>query len=410
MDPTLTELLHSNLEWIFVGGKGGVGKTTTSCALATLFATTPISDATVPGGTRMRRVLLISTDPAHNLSDAFNQRFGPQPTPVKGLEDCLAAMEVDPKNFTHGALMSSLTGTTNDASPSSLSEGAEADAAKDTASFARIGAVLKEAARTMPGIDEISVFAEILHYVRTLSYDVLIFDTAPTGHTLRLLALPQTLNSTFDRLMSLEGLAPMLEAASHLFGSSLGVDGDARGDTAGCGQQATAAPSLSNAVPGEGSAAAAASSQSGCWITADEVRAKALHWRQVMEEVQVRFNDANRTSFVCVCIAEFLSVYETERLVQELMKYNIGCDSIVVNQLVLKPSSEPPCRMCAARQKIQARYLEQIDLLYEDFHVVKMPLLSDEVRGVPALKTFARFLKEPYSADTHGYIDVMGPC
>ncbi|CAJ1006360.1 Anion-transporting ATPase/CobQ/CobB/MinD/ParA nucleotide binding domain [Leishmania naiffi] len=406
MDPTLTELLHSNLQWIFVGGKGGVGKTTTSCALATLFATTPISDAAAPDGTRPRRVLLISTDPAHNLSDAFNQRFGPQPTPVKGLEDTLAAMEVDPKNFTHGALMSSLTGANSGGSASSLSREAEADAVEQTASFARIGAVLKEAARTMPGIDEISVFAEILQYVRTLSYDLLIFDTAPTGHTLRLLALPQTLNSTFDRLMSLEGLAPMLEAASHLIGSSFGATG---GDSVSGCEVATATPSSSSTAPGAGSAATGSSQ--GSWsITADEVRAKALHWRQVMEEVQVRFNDPSRTSFVCVCIAEFLSVYETERLVQELMKYNIGCDSIVVNQLVLKPSSEPPCRMCAARQKIQTKYLEQIDLLYDDFHVVKMPLLSDEVRGVPALKMFARFLQEPYNPDTHGYIDVQESC
>ncbi|GET86681.1 anion-transporting ATPase-like protein [Leishmania tarentolae] len=153
MDPTLTELLHTNVEWIFVGGKGGVGKTTTSCALATLFATTPISDAASPGCTRPRRVLLISTDPAHNLSDAFNQRFGSHPTPVNGLEESLAAMEVDPKNFTHGALMSSLTGAKNDGSalPSPEEGGA------DPTSFARIGAVLKEAARTMPGIDEISV-------------------------------------------------------------------------------------------------------------------------------------------------------------------------------------------------------------------------------------------------------------
>ncbi|KAG5510122.1 hypothetical protein JKF63_07018 [Porcisia hertigi] len=402
MDPTLTELLHhSNLEWIFVGGKGGVGKTTTSCALATLFATTPIRDATAPDGTRTRRVLLISTDPAHNLSDAFNQRFGPQPTPVNGLEDCLAAMEVDPKNFTHGALMSSIPATQSGGGSSSAN--AEADTVAHTASFARIAAVLKEAARTMPGIDEISVFAEILHYVRTLSYDLLIFDTAPTGHTLRLLALPQTLNHTFDQLMSLEGLAPMLEAASHFIGSYSGAGGDSQSGTTACREPLASAASSSSTT-------AADSSQNSWSLTAEEVREKVLQWRQSMEEVQARFNDPNRTGFVCVCIAEFLSVYETERLVQELMKYNIGCDSIVVNQLVLKPSSEPPCRMCAARQTIQSKYLEQIDLLYDDFHVVKMPLLSDEVRGVAALKTFARFLQEPYDPDKHGYIDVQGSC
>ncbi|KAK7193955.1 anion-transporting ATPase-like protein [Novymonas esmeraldas] len=387
MDPTLADLLHSKLEWIFVGGKGGVGKTTTSCALATLFATTPMEDAAAPGGTRARRVLLISTDPAHNLSDAFNQRFGPQPTPVTGLEESLAAMEIDPKTFTHGSL--------SGAPPAGGAAASDSAAAAPTASFAHIATVLKEAARTMPGIDEISVFAEILHHVRTLSYDLLIFDTAPTGHTLRLLALPQTLNSTFDRLMSLEGLAPMLEAASHMLISSTGASGGNEGGAAAASH----------------TGAAASSPSQGAWsITADDVRAKAQHWRSVMEDVQARFNDPDRTGFVCVCIAEFLSVYETERLVQELMKYNIGCDSIVVNQLVLKPSSEPPCRMCSARQKTQRKYLEQIDLLYDDFHVVKMPLLSDEVRGVAALKTFGRFLQEPYDPDTHGYVDVQGSC
>lgn len=91
------------------------------------------------------------------------------------------------------------------------------------------------------------------------------------------------------------------------------------------------------------------------------------------------------------------------------MKYNIACDSIVVNQLVMKPSNEPPCRMCNARQKIQHKYLEQIDDLYEDFHVVKMPLLDNEVRGVQALKQFAQFLIQPYKPDVHGYIELT-PC
>lgn len=406
MDPTLTSLLQSRLEWIFVGGKGGVGKTTTSCALATLFAATPVQDAAAPAGVRPRRVLLISTDPAHNLSDAFNQRFGPEPTPVKGLEATLAAMEVDPKNFTHGALLSSLTapsmrgGESGGASANTNSGDGRGGGA--AATFASVGAVLKEAARTMPGIDEITVFAEILHYVRALSYDVLIFDTAPTGHTLRLLALPQTLNTTFDQLMSLEGLAPMLEMASHFMKASAG--------TASGGEGRLVPPQASASASGGAPPTAASSSP---WaLTAEDLRAKAQHWREVLTEVQARFNDPDRTSFVCVCIAEFLSVYETERLVQELMRYNISCDSIVVNQLVLKPSSsEPPCRMCAARQKMQAKYLDQIDLLYDDFHVVKMPLLSEEVRGVAALQTFARFLQEPYNPNTHGYVEIVqGPC
>jgi arsenite-transporting ATPase len=323
LEPTLNNILdQESLKWVFVGGKGGVGKTTTSCSLGVLLAS------------RRRSVLIVSTDPAHNLSDAFGQKFSGKPTLVNGFDN-LSCLEIEPSQ----ALAEGMVPTDDAAAAGG---GAEQG----------ISQLMKELGTTIPGIDEALSFAEIMKSVDSLDYQVVVFDTAPTGHTLRLLSFPRALETAFqklntvkDKMMGLVGrFAPML------------------------GMQ-----------------------EGGMEL----MLAKLEDTRKIVERVNLQFQNPEMTTFVCVCIPEFLSLYETERLVQELTKFGIDTHNIVVNSVLF---AEPDaCRKLLARKRMQDKYLDQIQDLYgEDFHVVVMPVMDEEVRGPVLLKKFAQNLIHPY--------------
>jgi arsenite-transporting ATPase len=187
-------------------------------------------------------------------------------------------------------------------------------------------------------------FAEVLKQVKSLSYEVIVFDTAPTGHTLRFLQFPTVLEKALAKLSQLSSqFGPMLNS---ILGSRGGLPG---------GQNM------------------------------DELLHKMESLRETISEVNTQFKNPDLTTFVCVCIAEFLSLYETERMIQELASYSIDSHAIVVNQLLF-PKQGSDCDQCNARRKMQTKYLEQIEELYEDFNVVRMPLLVEEVRGKEKLE------------------------
>lgn len=140
--PTLQNLIDTKtLKWIFVGGKGGVGKTTTSSSIA------------VEMSKHRTNVLIISTDPAHNLSDAFDQKFSAEPTQVTGFEN-LFGMEIDPNAKTNEGPLSGLGALTGGGGTGM--EGLQDDQQSEGKSF------LNEIMGSIPGIDEATSFGSIM--------------------------------------------------------------------------------------------------------------------------------------------------------------------------------------------------------------------------------------------------------
>ena len=270
LHPSLRNIIEQeSLNWIFVGGKGGVGKTTTSCCLSVQLA-------------KVRpNVLVVSTDPAHNLSDAFGQKFGREPIKVNGFDN-LFCMEVD---------------SSGDQEWEALEAAQAAQGVATDGLESGVGSIMKDLMTSVPGIDEAMAFAELMKMVQEMNYSTIVFDTAPTGHTLRLLSFPKTMESAIGKLLDLKNRFQGLLT------------------------QVTA-------FMGQGGAE-----------SVEAMITKLEQLKGLIDQVHNQIRNPEKTTFVCVCIPEFLSIYETERLVQELSKSEIDTHNVVVNQGIASHSS-----------------------------------------------------------------------
>ena len=139
-------------------------------------------------------MLIISTDPAHNLSDAFDQKFTSKPTAVKNFTN-LFAMEVDPtanEGGQGGGFLQGMLGKMG------ASQGQDEEQMQESMGF------MKDLMASVPGIDEATSFGEVIKSLDEYNFSLIIFDTAPTGHTLRLLNFPNILEKGLVKLIELK--------------------------------------------------------------------------------------------------------------------------------------------------------------------------------------------------------------
>ena len=312
---------------VFLGGKGGVGKTTMASALALRSADSG------------HRTLLVSTDPAHSTSDILETALGAEPKPVT---TGFWAMEIDPEREADRYI-----------------EGVKDRIAESTAP--RLLAEVErqiDVARVSPGAVEAALFERFTRLIEEAEsrFDRIIFDTAPTGQTLRLLSLPELMSAWIG------GLIGQRKKVNTLGRMWRNVAGAAAGDRS--------------------------DSKDPVLEALEERRARFHRARQIL-------TDAALTSFVFVVTAERLPIWETEKAVGSLSKYEIPIGAVLVNR-VLPP--EAGGAFLERRKEQEAEYLDQINQVFRSLPVFYVPLMERDVVGVDALRLLAvSYLRETES-------------
>ncbi|RQG92006.1 ArsA family ATPase [Natrarchaeobius chitinivorans] len=337
-------------EYVLYGGKGGVGKTTMAAATALDSAR---------GGTR---TLVVSTDPAHSLSDTFETDVPSEPGRIR--EDVpLYGVEIDPEAAIESG--KAAFGGVGGGEPGG-GEGPEmpGDLGGLGEMFGGDNPLDALFGGAMPGADEAAAMQLLLEYLDDPRFDRVVVDTAPTGHTLRLLQLPELMDTMTGRLLQFrQRISGMFENVTGMFG---GED-----------------------VPDEG---------------ADLADLEQL--RERIERLRAALRDPNRTDFRIVLVPEEMSVFESKRLRQQLREFEIPVGTVVVNRVMeplsdvtddvsgefLQPDLED-CAFCQRRWDVQQTALAEAQELFRGTTVKRVPLFADEVRGEDMLEVVAACLR-----------------
>ncbi|XP_078175015.1 ATPase GET3B-like [Carex rostrata] len=316
-------------KYYMLGGKGGVGKTSCAASLAVKFANNG------------HPTLVVSTDPAHSLSDSFAQDLtGGLLVPVEGPDSPLFALEINPEKAREE--FRSATQTSGGTGVKDFMDSMGLGMIAEQLGELKLGELLDT---PPPGLDEAIAISKVMQFVESPQYSMfsrIIFDTAPTGHTLRLLSLPDFLDASIGKIIKLR-------------------------------QKITQATSAIKSVFGQ-----------------DENKADATDKLEKLRErmVQVRelFRDTDSTEFIIVTIPTIMAISESSRLCASLKKEQVPVKRLIVNQVL--PPSASDCKFCAMKRKDQTRALDMIksDSELMGLNLIQAPLVDVEIRGVPALR------------------------
>jgi arsenite-transporting ATPase len=307
----LVGLKENALKLILFGGKGGVGKTTCASSTGLYLA-------------KDFKTLLISTDPAHSLSDSLGEEIGSEIKEVKGIKN-LSALEISAEK----AL-----------SKFKIKYEAQIKKILDTSTYLDQEDIDSIFSLPIPGIDEVMGFKTIVDLIEQASFDKYIVDTAPTGHALRLLTLPELLDDWIKVMAKMRWkYRYMVETFSGKYNPDEGDD-------------------------------------------------FLVEMKKTVNRIEGLLRDSKACEFIAVTIPEDMAIQETERLVNNLNKFGLKVKQLVVNNVL----ELRHCEFCRERSKAQEEYIKQIRRKFSHLRTTIIPLQPREVKGVDALNNFKEFL------------------